>query len=192
MLVKARYFLLFSIFLFVVAFIILSDSRFGSIPILEGAGQIITIVMVLSIFINIILTIIDVVKKIRQHPLKLEEKQSPTEEKFVRIKNLAGRLLLLWLLVIFPIIGMGLMINFSTISGVIGKTPLDMVLFLITAVVGALYLSPLILCIFPLYLFSFYFLFSKKWHRWRDPIIACIIFILIILKIWGFVLLMKS
>jgi hypothetical protein len=192
MLVKARYFLLFSIFLFIIAFITLSDSRFGSIPILEGAGQIITIVMVLSIFINLILTIVDVVKKRRRYPLKPEEKKSPTEEKFIRIKNLTGRLLLLWLLVIFPIIGMSLMINLSTIPESGGRTPLDTVLLVITALIGALYLSPLILCIFPLYLFSFYFLFSKKWHKWRDPIFACIIFILLIFQVWGFVLLMKT
>jgi hypothetical protein len=192
MLVKARYFLLLSIFLFIVAFITLSDSRFGSNPILEGAGQIITIVMVLSIFVNLILTAIDVVKKIQRYPPKPEEKQSPTEEKFVRTKNLIGRLLLLWLLVIFPIIGMSLMVNLSTISESGGRTPLDTVLFFITALTGTLYLSPLILCIFPLYLFSFYFLFSQKWHRWRDPIFACIIFILLILQIWGFVLLITT
>jgi len=192
MLVKARYFLLFSIFLFIVAFITLSDSRFGSNPILEGAGQIITIIMTLSIIVNLILTIVDMVKKIRRHPPKPEEKQSPTEEKFVQIKNLTGRLLLLWLLVIFPVIGISQMVNLPTMSERGGRTPLDAVLFYITAFIGTLYLSPLILCIFPLYLFSFYFLFSKKWHGWRDLIFACIISILLILQIWGFVLLIKT
>jgi len=192
MLVKARYFLLFSIFLFVAAFIILSDNRLGSNPILEGAGQIITIIMVVSIFVNVILTAADAIKKTQRNPPKPEEKQSPAEEKFVQVENLFGRLLVLWLLVIFPMIGMSLMATLSILPESGGRTPLDIVLLLLTAFIGTVYLSPLVVYTVLLFLLSFYFVFSKKWHRWSDPIFACIIVILIVLQTWGFILLITT
>jgi len=195
MLAKARYFLLFFILLFIVTFIVLSDNRFASNKTLESAGQIITIIMVLSILVNLILTVVSVAGKMRQQPQKVMETKSPSEEKNVRIKKLIGRLLLLWLLVIFPLVGASRMVTLSKLSEGGGGTFLGTILFFIMATIGTiipgLYLSPLIFCVFPLFLFSFYFISSNRWHKWRDPIFSFFVFVLLVLQIWGFILLMK-
>jgi hypothetical protein len=193
---KARYFLLFSLISFVIIFIVLNNGRFASNPTIESIGQIITLVMILSIMVNIILTVVNGIKKIGQNPQKTEDKKSPTEIKFVQRKNLFGRLLLLWLLIVFPIIGMTRMVTLSKLSEGGKGTLLGTILFTIMAVIGTiipgLYLSPLILCIFPLFIFSFYFLFSKERHKLGDFIGFCIVLILLILQIWGFILLMRN
>ncbi len=187
--------LLISIILFVIDFLTLGNVNFTTNPILERIGQIIGIILVLSFVINLIVIIVNFIRKVRKHAQEEWEKKSPAERRAIRIKRLIGYLLLLWLFVIFPTIALGPMGILSQVSaGGQGKL-IGMMLFLVMVTIGTvipgLYLSPLIICIFPLFLLSIYFIFSKSWHKWRDPIFIIFMLLLTALQIHWFILLIK-
>ena len=195
MLAKAKYFLLFSTLIFIVDFFTFGNGNFAANPTLDHLGETIGFFSIFLILISLILTAANAVKIAGKHSQEEMEQRSLVDKRVIRVKKIIGRLLLFWLLVIFPIIGTSQMVTFSKISEGGKGTILGTILFFIMVTIGTiipgLYLSPLILCIFPLFLFSLYFIFSRKWHKWSDPIFIFIVVILLILQIYGFVLLIK-
>ncbi len=196
MLAKAKYLLLFSTLIFIVDFFTFGNGNFAANSTLDHLGETIGFFSIFLILISLILTAANAVKIAGKHSQEEMEQRSSVDKRAIQVKKIIGRLLLFWLLVIFPIIGTSQMVTFSKISeggeGTIPGTILFFIMATIGTIIPGLYLSPLILCIFPLFLFSFYFIFSRKWHKWSDPIFIFIVVILLILQIYGFVLLMKS
>lgn len=187
--------LLISLVLFFIDFLTVGNLNFTTDPILLRIGQIIGIVAILSIFINLIVVIVDLIKKMRRHSQEIWEKKSPSEKRAFRIKRSIGLLLLLWLLIIFPVIAMSQMGLFPKVFAASQGSLAGMILFLIMAGIGTIipgiYLSPLIFFVFPLFLLSIYFILSGSWHKWRDTIFIFFILFLIVGQINGFTSLMK-
>ena len=182
--------LIISFVLFFIDLITLGNSNFVTTPILQLIGQIVGIVTALSILINFIFMIINAIGKIRKHSLEEWEKKTPSEKRAIRIKSLIGLLIWIWLFVVFPLISMywtGILSKIlESDQGSLAGTILFTILAIIGTVIPSILLSPINIYLFPLFLLSFYFVFSKKQHKLLDLGLYCLVVILMALQIWKF------
>jgi hypothetical protein len=181
MLAKSKYFLIFSIFLFVANFFILANNNFTQDKTLQGIGGVIAVVSAISILISFILVIIGLIKNKAQEPKKLPV---PAKNKG---KKLIGLFILSWLFVIFPLAAMTRLEIWSKVFESPAGSLVSRIFFIVLITIGtfipAILLSPLIIYIIPLFILAIYFLFSGSWHKRLDIVLIIIILILIILQI---------
>jgi hypothetical protein len=180
--------LIISIVVFSIDLVTLGNSNFITTPILQLVGQTVGIVATLSILINFIFLVVNIIGKIRKHSLEEWEKKDLSEKRAVRIKRLVG--FLIWIFVIFPLISMywtGILSKIlESDQGSLAGTILFTILAIIGTVIPSIFLSHLNIYLFPLLLLSFYLVFSKNQHKRLDLVFYFLIVILAAFQIWKF------
>jgi len=181
---------LISIAVLLVDFVTLGNSNFVINPILQIIGQIVGVAAALSILINLIFVVVSIIGKIRKHSLEEWERKDPSEKSAIRIKRLVGFLIWIWLFIAFPLISMywtGILSKvLESDQGSLAGTVFFTILVTIGTVIPSILFSSLNIYLVPLFLLSFYFVFSKNQHKRLDFTFYFLVVVLVALQIWKF------
>lgn len=189
--IKGVYLIFGSVLLFIVNFLTLLNLNFTKNQGLQFLGAIIALASVLFFLLGVI----SVIRNGFQSKAQTKNQLITKQEKQSKIypKRLIGVFILLWLFVIYPLIGMWQMGlthklfgglpetggNMGAITGMVIFIPLVMV----ATIYPGLYFSPLI--VFPLILLplSAYFIFSSSWHKITDAVLLILIVFCLVVQI---------
>jgi len=182
--------LIISIAVFFINLLTLGNTNFTTNPILQNIGQVVGAVAALSILINFVYVVVNMIGKMRKHSQEEWERKDPSEKRVIWIKRLIGFLIWIWLFVVFPLIAMYWMGILTKILESNQGSLVSTVLFTIMVIIGttlpSIFLSPLKTYLIPLFLLSFFFVFSKNQHKQLDLVLYFLLVILTVLQIWKF------